>query len=355
VASAAGPLLGGYLISAASWRWIFLINVPVGALVLFLTARHVPESRDPGATGGIDLWGALLAVLALAGLSGGLIEGSAQGWTAPVPVIALTGGTLAAIVFVVVESRLAAPMLPLSLFRRRQFTVTNAVTFVLYAALGGALFLLPVTLQVVDGYSPLEAGLALLPLTLVMLVLSSPSGQLASRIGPRLQMSVGPMVVGVGFILLWRAPADHSYVTGILPAVFVFALGLAITVAPLTATALGAVPEDHAGMASAINNVVARIGGLIAVAVLPAIAGIDNQAYLHPSALAHGFRIAAVVAGVWCIAAGLVAAVGIRNHAAPATGGDSRSLVEPCGPVHCGLDAPPLTVGASDTGSRARS
>ncbi len=204
-------------------------------------------------------------------------------------------------------------MLALGLFANRQFAVTNAVTFVVYAGLGGVLFLLPVVLQVVDHYSPLESGVALLPLTLVMLAFSARSGRIAASIGPRLQMGVGPVVVGAGLALLARAPGASSYLTGVLPAVLVIAVGLATTVAPLTATALNSVPETHAGMASAVNNDVARIGYLIAVAVLPALGGITGLSYLHPQALAHGFQKAVLIAGSWCVVGGLVAAIGIRN------------------------------------------
>lgn len=341
VASAAGPFIGGWLIAVASWRWIFFINLPIGLVVLLLAVRHVPESRDASAPGRVDVPGALLVMTALAGVTYGLIEGPASGWHGPGPAIALVVGAVAAGLFLVVERTRAAPLLPLGLFRRRQFTVTNAVTFVVYGALGGVLFLLPVVLQVVGGYSPLESGIALLPLTGVMLVLSSTSGRLAARIGPRLQMSVGPVVVGLGLALLSRLTTDTSYGTGVLPAVLVFGLGLAITVAPLTATALAAVPVDHAGLASAVNNDVARVGGLVAVAVLPALSGISGSAYLHPVELAGGFRTATVIAGAWCVAGGLLAALGIRN---PGVGGPEPDGVNASEReyLHCGLDAPPV-------------
>jgi EmrB/QacA subfamily drug resistance transporter len=344
VAAATGPFIGGWLIAVASWRWIFFINLPIGLVVLLLAVRHVPESRDASAQDRVDLPGALLVMTTLAGVTYGLIEGPAHGWHGPGPVVALLVGAVAAGLFVLVESRSPAPLLPLGLFRRRQFTVTNAVTFVVYGALGGVLFLLPVVLQVVGGYSPLASGVALLPLTLVMLLLSSTSGRLASRIGPRLQMSVGPVVVGCGLALLSRLTTDSSYLTGVLPAVLVFGLGLAVTVAPLTATALAAAPVEHAGLASAVNNDVARIGGLIAVAVLPALSGISGSAYLHPRQLADGFRTATLIAGAWCVAGGVLAAVGIRN---PTTGGaePTQETAFEREYIHCGLDAPPQVVG----------
>ncbi len=345
VATAAGPLIGGYLIVAASWRWIFLINVPVGVLVLLISVRHVPESRDPTAPRRVDVAGAVLATLSLTGVTYGLIAGPARGWTDPVVVLTLVLGVVAGIAFVFVERASSAPMLPFAVFRSRQFTVTNAVTFIVYAALGGALFLLPVELQVVDHYTPLESGVALMPLTIVMLLLSARSGRLASKIGPRLQMSVGPVVVGIGLALLARTTTDSSYASGALPAVLVFGLGLAVTVAPLTATALGAVPAEHAGLASAVNNDVARLGSLVAVAVLPALAGITGTSYLHPAEFSDGFRTAVVIAGAMCVAGGVLAAFGIRNPSrveAPALGGAPASEEIEC--FTCALDATPSVV-----------
>jgi EmrB/QacA subfamily drug resistance transporter len=349
VATAAGPLLGGYLVTAASWRWIFVINLPLGALVLLISARHLPESRDRTASTAIDVPGAVLGVLALAGITYGLIEGPSIGWGATSVVLFLVGGLAAAVAFVFVERSSPSPMLPPSLLRVRQFDVTNAVTFVVYAGLGGVLFLLPVTLQVVGGYSPFESGVALLPLTVIMLVLSARSGRLAARIGPRLQMSVGPMVVALGVALLARVSNDQNYVTGVLPAVVVMGLGLSATVAPLTTTALGSLPEHESGMASAVNNDVARIGGLLAVAVLPALAGITGHSYLHPAELASGFRTAMLIGAAWCLTGGVVAAVGIRNPArAPTTAerGPGEALVSPA--FHCALEAAPL---AAESGS----
>lgn len=229
-------------------------------------------------------------------------------------------------------------MLPLGIFSNRQFTVTNAVTFVVYAGLGGVLFLLPAMLQVVNGYSPLESGIALLPLTAVMLAFSARSGRLAASIGPRLQMGVGPVVVGLGLALLTQAP-DHSYVTGALPALMVMAAGLTTTVAPLTATALNSMPEGRAGLASAVNNDVARIGSLIAVAVLPALGGITGLSYLHPQQLAHGFQRAVLIAGAWCICGGVVAVIGIRN---PVEGAGLRRVRHATALSHCALEATPL-------------
>jgi EmrB/QacA subfamily drug resistance transporter len=346
VAVAAGPLVGGYLIAAASWRWIFYINVPIAAAVVTLGARHVPESRDPNVTGAIDYAGALAGVVFLTGITFAFIEAPALGWSSPAVLTMALAGVVGLAAFLVRERRAASPMLPLSIFTERQFAATNAVTFLVYASLVGATFLLPLVLQVVWGYSPLASGLALLPLTVIMLALSARSGQLATRIGPRLQMSVGPVVVGAGLAMLTLAASGSSYVVYVLPAVVVFGLGLAITVAPLTATAMSSAPAELSGIASAVNNDVARFGGLLAVAVLPALAGITGTSYLHTGALAAGFRTAALIAGVTCAAGGLLAAFTIAN---PERATRPAGVPAPEEYLHCGLDAPPLTTTVSQT------
>jgi EmrB/QacA subfamily drug resistance transporter len=336
VAAAAGPLIGGYLIAAGSWRYVFYINIPLSIGVLAVTARHVPETRDPTSAGRVDVPGAALAVLFLAGLTYGLIEGPGHGWTSPVVLAALVLAAVAGPAFVWAEHRERHPMLPLGLFRSFQFSGANAVTFIVYGALGGALFLLPVELQLVSRYSPLDSGLSLLPVTAVMLAFSARSGQLAARIGPRLQMSAGPVVVGAGLVLLVRATHGTNYLTHVFPAVLIFAVGLAITVAPLTATAMGAAPAEHAGVASAVNNVVARAAGLLAVAVLPLLAGITGSAALRPDHFAAGFRTAVVVAGLTCAAGGLLALCTIRNPPRP-----QRTHLHLRG-YHCAIDGAPL-------------
>jgi EmrB/QacA subfamily drug resistance transporter len=344
VAIAAGPLVGGYLISAASWRWIFFINVPLAAAVVGLGARHVPESRDPAVTGKIDYAAAAAAVVFLTGITFAFIQAPALGWSSPAVLTMTAIGIVGLAAFLARERRAAAPMLPLPLFTQRQFAATNAVTFIVYAALTGATFLLPVVLQVVSGYSPLASGLAFVPLTVIMLALSARSGQLAARIGPRLQLSIGPVVAGAGLAMLTMATSGSSYVVYVLPAILVFGLGLAITVAPLTATAMSAAPAEHSGIASAVNNDVARFGGLLAVAVLPALAGITGTAYLHPDALAAGFRTAALISGAMCAAGGLLASVTITNPARVPSAAGALAAGE-C--FHCGLDAPPLTTAVS--------
>ena len=241
------------------------------------------------------------------------------------------------VAFFVVERRSPDPMLPLDLFRSRQFSGANAVTFVVYGALGGALFLLPVELQLVAHYTPLKSGLALVPVTLIMLVFSARSGQLSARIGPRLQMSLGPVVVGAGLALLARATDHGSYWTQVFPAIVIFGIGLAITVAPLTSTAMSAAPAEHSGIASAVKNTVARAAGLFAVAVLPLAAGLTGAAALSPAELADGFRTAVYIAGAASAAGGLLAVLTIRNPARPKAG-----AAEPECPYACGVGAPGL-------------
>ncbi len=359
VATAVGPFLGGWLISAVSWRLVFFINLPVAAAVVAIAVRHVPESRAPGPRRPIDVTGAVMISLALAGITYGLIGVSDNGWTSPRVLGSLIGGAVLFAAFCVSQARNPNAMLPLGVFRSRQFSAANAVTFVVYGALGGALFLVPVVLQEVCGYSPIEAGMALLPVTVIMLTLSARSAALAARIGPRLQMTAGPIVIAAGMALFTRVHGSGDYLTQVLPAVLVFGFGLAINVAPLTATALSAAPAEHSGVASAVNNDVARVASLIAVAVLPVLAGITGDAYLHPAALTEGFHTAVLISAAVSFAGGLLAAATIRNPArAPERdlGTDPATAREEPAPsladedvlncLHCGLDAPPLRSGA---------
>ena len=333
VASALGPLVGGWLIDAASWRWVFLINLPVALVTVLVAQRHVPETINPDAPRRIDLTGALLAVAALAGLTFALIEAPRRGLgSLPVlgaTVVAVSGG----ITFLVVEARRRQPMLPLGIFANRTFSATNVVTFAVYAALGGTFFLLVVTLQGALGYSPLEAGSALFPITVIMLALSARAGALAQRIGPRLPMTAGPLVAAVGLVLLARVESGSAYATSVLPAVVVLGLGLALTVAPLTATVLAAVDVRQAGVASGVNNAVARTAGLVAVAALPALVGIGGNDFADPATLADGFQTAMLVCAVLVALGGALAWLTIRSDV---------SCTRPDGPTHCSVDAPPL-------------
>jgi EmrB/QacA subfamily drug resistance transporter len=338
VAVAIGPFLGGWLVEAVSWRLIFLINLPLAVAVVLISTRHVPESKDPGMAPGLDIPGALLAALGLAGVIYALIEAGDKGWTAPVVVVAGVGGLVALAAFVVVEARSPHPMLPLAIFRSRQFTAANLVTFVVYAALSGSLFLLPIELQEVVGFSPLKAGTALVPLTIVMLLLSARAGRLAQRIGPRLPMTLGPIVAGGGLALLTRVGAGSSYFGDVFPGVTVFALGLSLTVAPLTTTVLAAASEKHAGVASAVNNDVARVAGLLAVAALPIVVGLTASAYRNPTELSSDFHSAMLVTAGMCAAGGLLAWATIRNPQVK-----EPEEVEPVSHLrHCALDATPL-------------
>jgi EmrB/QacA subfamily drug resistance transporter len=316
IATAIGPFAGGWLIDSVSWRFAFLVNVPLAAVVAVASAR-VPEST--GVTEGrLDLAGALLASAGLALTTYGLIEEMA--------VVAVVGVAVLA-AFLLVEARTANPMLPLGLFRSRQFSGANAMTLAVYAALSGATFLLVLELQVALGYSALEAGAALIPVTLLMLFLSSRAGALAQRIGPRLPMTIGPLLVAGGLLLFARIDAGRSYADGVLPGAIVFGLGLALTVAPLTATIMAAADEEHLGSASGINNAVARLAGLLAVALLPTIVGLDTAG--AASALDSGVDDAMVVCAALSVLGGLIALATVRTVSRVDT--PSQPLLHPCG------------------------
>jgi len=318
VAGAVGPFVGGWLIDAVSWRVAFLVNVPLAASVV-VASRHVPETKAGGEQH-LDLLGALTASAGLALSTYGLIE-SRLG-------IGLVGLTVLA-VFVAVEARSRAPMLPLTLFRNRQFSGANLTTLAVYAALGGAFFLLVLQLQVALGYSALEAGSALLPVTLLMLGLSARAGAIAQRIGPRLPMTVGPVGVAVGLLLWTRVDAGATYAGAVLPGALVFGLGLACTVAPLTATIMASADEEHLGAASGVNNAIARIGGLLAVAVLPLVIGLDTAG--SPAALDGAVDDAMVIAAGLALIGGLVALVTVRTASKVATPTHPTVSSQPCG------------------------
>ena len=341
VGTAIGPFLGGWLIEAVSWRLIFAINLPIAAIVVAVAWRHVPESRDPDVHGPVDLLGGAMVTLGLIGVTYGLIEGPG-GWARPGPLLTLPAGVILLAAFGVRERRAPAPVLPLNLFASEQFTAANLVTFVVYGALGGLLFLLPIQLQQVSGYTALQAGISLLPVTIIMLTLSARSGALAARIGPRLQMSAGPLIIAAGLALFARIGPSGDYLAEVLPAVLVFGLGLATNVAPLTTTVLAAVPAERAGTASAVNNGVSRVGGLIAVAVLPAAAGLTGSAYLHPAQFSAGFHTACLICAGLCVLAGALAVAMIRN---PARRPRPEAAKAPSEPLHCALDAPPRGAG----------
>jgi EmrB/QacA subfamily drug resistance transporter len=324
VASALGPFLGGWLIDSVSWRLVFLINVPLALLTAWITLRHVPESAndDPQP---LDWSGAIAISIGLAGLSYTFIEGSSG--FGPMEVLAAVIGVGGLAAFLLVEARSAAPMLPLTMFRSRQFTGANLTTLTVYAGLGGALFLVVLYLQIVLGYSALEAGSAFLPFTVLMLLLSARVGDLAQRTGPRSLMTIGPVVAGVGLWLLAGIEPGDSYVTGVLPGVLVFAAGMTLTVAPLTATVMSSVDSHHLGVASGTNNAVSRLAGLLAVAVFPWVAGIATLS--DGEELQDGYPIALRLGGALCVIGGAIAFATIRS-AARVTSVTQPSIAMPC-------------------------
>ncbi len=279
IATVAGPLLGGLLISVGSWRWVFVVNVPLVLATLWLV-RHIPTGRQP--TGGhIDWIGGLLGAAGLAGPIFALIEQPTYGWGDPRVWGTLLGGALLLVGFVAWERRCSAPMLPLGMFRSRNFRIGNLATLLFYGALNVITFFVIVFLQQVGGYSAIAAGLSLLPLSILTFLLAKRFGALADRYGPRLFMGFGPIVAGVGMLLLLRLGANPQYVPDMLPGVILLGLGLALTVAPLTAAVLGAVGSEHAGVASGINNAIARLAGLIAIAVVGAVVASHFSAHVH--------------------------------------------------------------------------
>jgi EmrB/QacA subfamily drug resistance transporter len=322
VASALGPFLGGWLIDAVSWRLIFLVNVPLAGAAIVIALRHVPETRAPEGKP-LDVPGALLVTGALGCISYAAIEHGTQASSA-----AWAAGAAGLAAFVLLEKRSSHPLLPLHLFRSAQFTGTNLTTLAVYAGLGGALFLVVLRLQVSLGYSALEAGAALVPITLLMLVLSPGAGQLGQRVGPRLPMTVGPLVAAAGIALFSGVAPGDTYWSGVLPGAVVFGLGLALTVAPLTAAVLASVGDAFTGVASGVNNAAARLAGLLAVASLPALAGISGAGSMA-AGLDRGFTDAMWISAAVCACGGIVAAVLVRD-AVRARSIVPPSLVHPC-------------------------
>ena len=267
VTAALGPILGGYLVENVSWRAAFLINVPLALVVLFIVFRHVPESRDRDARK-LDLPGAFLATLGLGGIVYGLIESSSRGLGDPLMLGAIMVGVVALIVFVLVEQRSHEPMMPLSLFRSRNFSGANLLTLLLYAGLGGSLYFLPFVLIQVHGYSATAAGSAFLPFIVITFLTSRWAGGLVTRYGAKLPLVIGPSIATVGFILFSLPGTEGSYWTTFFPAVAVQGLGMSLVIAPLTTTALNSVEGRHSGLASGVNNAVSRTAGLLAIAVL---------------------------------------------------------------------------------------
>jgi EmrB/QacA subfamily drug resistance transporter len=340
VAGAVGPFVGGWLVEW-NWRAVFLLNLPLAVVIVLVAVRHVPETRDPEAAPALDWPGTLAVVAGLAGLTYALTA-AADGLSGIVLAAGLVG-VLSLGAFVAVELRSAHPLVPPRLFADRQFSATNAVTLLVYAALGALFVLLVLHLQVVAGYSPLLAGTALLPVTVLMLLFSARVGALAQRTGPRPFMTAGPLVAAAGVLLLRGIGVDASYAAQVLPGAALLGVGLTLTVAPLTATVLDSAPDRYAGVASGVNNAVARAAGLLAVAVVPVVAGIGGEDYTDPAAFGAGFRTAMLLCAALLAAGGLLALTTVRRPltgAGPPAPDEERIPVERC--AHCGVTGPQL-------------
>jgi MFS family permease len=336
VAAAVGPFVGGSLVDSGSWRLIFVINLPIAAVTVLVTLRHVPETRDETMSGKLDVAGAVLATTGLAGLTFGLISAGDRGFGDALVLVSLVIGVVGLAAFVEVERRSSHPMLPPGIFSSLRFTGANLVTVVVYGALGTATFLLVVYLQTGLGYEALTAGAALLPMTVLMLALSGYAGALSEKIGARIPMTVGPLFMAGGFLLMMNVEPGAKYVTDVLPSVVVLGIGLVCTVAPLTATVLSSVEDHHAGVASGVNNAVARSAQLMAVAAIPLAAGITGDSYRDPAAFSDGFQMA-----MW-ISAGLAAAGAVLAWVTlgPAPERPAERQVHH---RHCALESPPLS------------
>ncbi|MGW1379779.1 MFS transporter [Streptomyces sp. NPDC002446] len=344
VAAAVGPFVGGWLVDGPGWRWVFFLNVPLAAVCVPVALRYVPETRerDVRERRGFDVRGAVLGALALAGVTYALIAAPGRG-AAPGVLVPAVAGVLLGVVFVRVERRSPDPMLPPAIFRIRLFSAINAVTVCIYAAFSGFFFLAVLQLQVVAGYSALEAGTALLPTTVLMLLLSARSGELGQRIGPRIPLTVGPVLCAAGMLLMLRVGRDAGYVADVLPAMVVLGAGMVTLVAPLTATVLASVDVDRAGLASGINNAAARAAGLVAVAALPLLAGMGPEAYRSADEFAATFRRAMPLCAGVLLAGALIAWLTVRTAAR----GPEPGRCRPECAYHCGVGAPPLDPGGS--------
>jgi EmrB/QacA subfamily drug resistance transporter len=318
IAGAAGPLVGGYLIEFASWRWIVLINLPLAVAVVAIALRYVPESRELVA-GHFDLPGAALGALGLAGVTYSLVEAGAKGLGSASVIVTALAGIAALVAFVLVERRSPAPMMPLSLFGSREFSAANALTLTAYGALAALFFFFATYLQVVGGYKPLVAGLASLPVTIVMMTLSSRVGGLTTKLGARRLMAAGGALTAVGVLILSTSGYHPNYWARILPALVVFSVGLVMIAVPVTVTVLNSTTTDRAGIASGVNNAVARAAGALAVAAFPLLVGLKGDGYADPAKLEPAFSKAMVLAAVLFAVTGLIAWFGIRDKTTRAT------------------------------------
>jgi EmrB/QacA subfamily drug resistance transporter len=328
-AGAVGPFVGGWLVDGPGWRWAFLLNLPVGGAVV-LGARSIPETRD-GRARRLDGRGALIAVVALAATTVAATEARPRGWDDPLVLAATAVAVVGAVGFVWHLRRSEAPLVPPALFADRDFTVTNAATFTLYAAIGVAFFLVAYQLQVAAGWSALQAGSALLPATGLMLLLASSSGALAQRIGPRPQLTIGPLLLAAGLLVLSRTGTDPSWLGDVLPGAVLVGIGLVVFVAPLTATVMGSVPAEHVSVGSGVNNAVARTASLIALAVIPVVAGLTTA--VGPDQVTAAARDGLTIAAGCAAVAAPIAFVGLS--ARRRTGASARA-------TYCPVDGPPL-------------
>lgn len=342
ISSLVGPFLGGWLVDAASWRWVFAIVVAAALAAAWLGARHLPESRAPRTESARPDWtGSALVSLGLAALTYALVEAGGRGLADPALAVAGVGGCLLLVAFLLFERRARDPMLPLEIFRSRQFSGANAATVANYLAIGAAFFFLSLQLQNVLGYTALAAGAASMPATLIMLALSPQAGRLGQRIGPRVPMAVGPLVLAAGMLMLAGVERGDGYAQGVLPGVVVFGIGMTIFVAPLTATVLGALPDERAGIASAVNNAAARLAQLLASAALPAAAGLSATTAVAPGAFSDGYRSAMLIAAAIAALGGLISWVTIRGreprraprHPSPSQACTSCPPEEPAAPA----------------------
>jgi EmrB/QacA subfamily drug resistance transporter len=330
VAGAVGPFLGGWLVDGPGWRWAFLINVPIAAVVVVCSRVAVPETRDAHATRGLDVQGAALAVVALGAGTWALTEAGPRGWTDTGVLVAgaISIAGIAAFVWRMLHT--PDPLVPPALFRSRDFTVMNLATVLLYGAIGVSFFLVAYELQVAAGWSALRAGIALLPATFLMLIFSSASGSLAQRIGPRLQLTVGPLVAAAGLLLLSRIGSDTSWTADVLPGAVLFGLGLVTFVAPLTATVMGAVDPDHVSVGSGVNNAIARTASLASLAVIPVVSGLAVAN--GPAEVTDAFRLGLMITAAIAALASPVSFIGLGAH---------QRVRRSARRVYCPVDGPP--------------
>ena len=330
VAGAIGPLVGGWLVDGPGWRWAFLLNLPLAAIVL-ACARAIPETRDPLADRRVDLPGAGLAVVTLGSMTWALTEAGPRGWTDATVLAAATLAAIAGAGFVRHMRRAPDPLVPPSLFASRAFTVTNLATVLLYSSIGVTFFLVAYELQVAAGWSALRAGVALLPATVLMLLFSASSGSVSEKIGPRAQLTVGPLLMAAGLLLLTRIDGNAEWTTDVLPGATVFGLGLVFFVAPLTETVMASVSPERVSTASGVNNAVARTAGLAALSLIPVVSGLTDAG--EPASTTEAFRKSLMIAAIVAAAAAPVSYFGLRE--------ESRARRSPRR-VHCAVDGPPL-------------